>query len=83
MTLELHSTNWWPVIRKILVTDWGFDDQGLEPNTPLFPNTVAAWMDWVDLLQTISDQAEIEWPGNVAPESLTCGQDLLRLLEHP
>ncbi len=81
MMEEPHPTELWPVIRNILVTDWGFDDQVLEPTTPLFPNTIAAWMDWVDLIQTISEQVAIEWPNNVTPDSLTCGQDLLHLLE--
>ncbi len=82
LTMRNRSQDWWPVIRDILVNEWGFDGQYLKPTTPLFTGTVAAWMDWVELLQTIADQADIEWLPMVAPESLTCGQDLVHLLEH-
>lgn len=76
------SNDWWSVIREILVDDWGFDGQHLDLTTPLFSNTIAAWMDWVDLLQTIADHAHIELPQNAPLDSLTCGRDLVALLEH-
>lgn len=76
------SNDWWPVIREILVDDWGFDGQYLDPTTPLFRDTIAAWMDWVDLLQTIAEHAHIELPQDARLDGLTCGNDLVALLEH-
>lgn len=80
--MHTEANDWWPIIREILVDDWGFDDQHLDPSTPLFSDTIAAWMDWVDLLQTIAEHTRIELPQDAPLDALTCGNDLVALLEH-
>jgi hypothetical protein len=79
--MQTQTNDWWPVIREILVADWGFDSKHLEPTTPLFSDTIAPWMDWVDLLQAIAEHTHRELPQDDQLDDLTCGNDLVALLQ--
>lgn len=74
---ELH---WWSVVRDILVDQWGLDPLTLRPDTPLFTDDVANWMDWTELAQAVAERAGSSWPIHLPTHSLLNGWDLARLL---
>lgn len=74
------SRDWWGLIRSVLISEWGFDEEFLTEKTPLFREEVSNWMEWVDLLQEVIDRAEVRWPTGIVVDSLVTGEDLARLL---
>lgn len=74
------DATWWPVIREVLIGEWGWDEQRLAPDTPLFQEGVGTWMDWVELTQLVLDRMGKSWPHGFELGHPQTGEELARIL---
>lgn len=74
------SSRWWSIVRDVLVDEWGMNPSAIQPETPLFTEDVAHWMDWEELLQAVMAHTDLPFPREASVDRMTCGLDLVRML---
>lgn len=75
-----QSCEWWWIIRDVLSAEWGYDPATLRPDTAIFEDSVAPWMDWVELMQAVMDRTGIAWPRGLNFSGLRTVEDLRQFL---
>ncbi len=78
--LDNDGAKWWDLLSSLLVKEWNYHPETLTPDTPLFTDQVAPWMEWVELLQWLSDWTGFQDLLHVDVTRLRCGRDVIVLL---
>ena len=80
--MAANGVDWWTVIRQVLIEQWEWDEAQLTtPTTVLFSEDIARWMDWVELIQAVTDRVGLPFPRDVGVDRLRTAEDLCIQLE--